>query len=193
MLFQNGSVLPAVNNVKNFEKLLNEPVSCIIILDSHLTQIGAMVRMARRHRKHVILHADLIKGLKNDEYAAEYICQSIRPHGVISTRRSVLEIAGKRGIMTILRIFLLDSRSIETSCGLLDKIHPDLIEVLPGVLPDWIAEIHRKTRLPVIAGGLIRTEREVKNAFHAGAAAVSTSNRALWKIGRSEGGNNGKK
>ncbi|WP_100488918.1 glycerol-3-phosphate responsive antiterminator [Sporolactobacillus pectinivorans] len=176
------SVIPAVNNMKDFEKLLGTPARSVIVLDSHLSQIDAIARMARQHHKSVFLHADLIQGLKNDLYAAEFICQNIRPYGIISTRANVLEVAKKRGLVTVLRIFLLDSRSIETGYRLLDQVHPDLVELLPGLIPEMIREVREKAGIPVIAGGLIRTKEEINHAFAAGAAAVSTSNRELWKF-----------
>ncbi|RYL93030.1 glycerol-3-phosphate responsive antiterminator [Sporolactobacillus sp. THM7-4] len=183
MIFNQKSVLPVVNSMKDFEKLLRRPARWIIVLDSHIAQVGEMVRMAKQNHKHIILHADMIHGLKNDEYAAEFICQNIRPNGIISTRFDILEIAKKRGLVTIQRIFLLDSRSLETSFNLFEKVRPDLIEVLPGIIPDMIREIHQAVRIPVIAGGLIRNQEEIKNAFAAGATAISTSKKDLWTFG----------
>ncbi|MDD9149452.1 glycerol-3-phosphate responsive antiterminator [Sporolactobacillus sp. CQH2019] len=180
MLFAEKSVIPAVNNMKDYEKLLEMPIRSIVVLDSYVSQIAEMVRMAKRHRKHLFLHADLIQGLKNDLYAAEFICQDVRPAGIISTRSAMLDVAKKRGLVTVLRIFLLDSRSIETSYRQLDQMRPDMVEVLPGLIPSMIGEVRRRTGIPVIAGGLIRTREEVENAFNAGAVAVSTSNKELW-------------
>lgn len=176
------SVIPAVNNMKDFEKSLEGPYETIVILDSHIAQVGNMVRMAKRRNKTVFLHADLIHGLKNDLYAAEFICQNIRPDGLISTRSEMLNIAKKRGLATVLRFFLLDSRSIETSYHQLEQVKPDMVEVLPGVIDDMIREIGTRTGIPVVAGGLIRTKEEIQKAFAAGAVAVSTSDRNLWTV-----------
>lgn len=183
-MIQSGkkSVIPAVNNMKDFEKLLTAPVQSIIVLDSHVSQIGAITRMAKQNEKHVFLHADLIQGLKNDLYAAEFICQNIRPYGIISTRANVLEVAKKRGLATVQRIFLLDSRSVETGYRLLEQVHPDFVELLPGLIPELIREVRERAGVPVIAGGLIRKESEIDHAFAAGATAVSTSNKQLWKF-----------
>jgi Glycerol-3-phosphate responsive antiterminator (mRNA-binding) len=182
VLFANKSIVPAVNNMKDFEKSLEGPYDTIVILDSHIAHVGNMVRMAKSNQKHVFLHADLIHGLKNDLYAAEFICQNIRPDGLISTHSDMLNIAKKRGLATVLRFFLLDSRSIETSYHQLAQVKPDMVEVLPGLIDDMIREIGDRTGIPVVAGGLIRTEQEIRNAFAAGAVAVSTSDRKLWNV-----------
>ncbi|WP_010630694.1 glycerol-3-phosphate responsive antiterminator [Sporolactobacillus vineae] len=182
MFFANRCIIPAVNNMKDFEKSLEGPYETIVILDSHIAQVGNMVRMAKRRNKNVFLHADLIHGLKNDLYAAEFICQNIRPDGLISTHSEMLNIAKKRGLATVLRFFLLDSRSIETSYRQLEQVKPDMVEVLPGLIDDMIREIGNRTGIPVVAGGLIRTREEIRKAFAAGAVAVSTSDRNLWTV-----------
>ncbi|CAM3149962.1 glycerol-3-phosphate responsive antiterminator [Sporolactobacillus spathodeae] len=180
MLLDGQCVVPAVNNMRSFEKLLQQPFRNLIILDSHLSQIGTMVKMGKEKGKKIFLHADLIQGLKSDLPAAEFICQNLRPYGLISTRSSVLDVAKKRGLKTVQRIFLLDSRSLETGYRLLEQVQPDMVEILPGVIPEMIRQVVNDVRVPVIAGGLIHSEHGVCAALEAGATAISTSNTSLW-------------
>lgn len=180
MILDGQKVIPAANNMKRFERLLSEPCHNLILLDSRLSLITEMVRMGKQAHKKIFVHADLIQGLKNDQAAAEFVCQSIRPYGIISTRGNMLEIGKKRGLVTVQRMFLLDSRSMETGYRLFDQVHPDMVELLPGIIPELIREIVGKVQVPVIAGGLIRTTRDVKKAINAGAAAISTSRAGLW-------------
>ncbi len=70
---------------------------------------------------------------------------------------------------------------MEKSCNLLDKTKPDYIEVLPGALTDVIAEVKERTGVPILAGGFIRTVEDVERALNAGATAITTSKRELWK------------
>jgi len=84
------------------------------------------------------------------------------------------------GVLAIQRLFLIDSGAIDTSVELARRSQPDLIEVLPGLLPQWIREVKDRTGVPVIAGGLIRTREEAAAALEAGAAAVTTSRPDLW-------------
>lgn len=130
----------------------------------------------------MILHADLVQGLKNDEYGAQFLCQVIKPDGLISTHHTVITTARKRGLIAIQRIFLLDSHSLETSYRILQSSQPDYIEVLPGVLPEVIQEIRERTHLPVLAGGFIRTPTDIQIVLKAGATAVTTSSRELWSV-----------
>lgn len=178
--FELKQVLPAVRQMKELERVLRLDHTYFALLDTHVAQLKPIVDMAKKNNKKVLLHADLVQGLKNDEHAAEFLCQEIRPAGLISTRATVLGVAKKRGLITIQRLFLLDSLSLETSYRTFDKIKPDVVEILPGLIPSMIEEVRKKTNVPVIAGGLIRTEDDVIKAIDAGAAAVSTSLQSLW-------------
>jgi glycerol uptake operon antiterminator len=182
MYFQNQKILPAAKRIKDFETLMDTAYTYIILLNCHVAQLRALIQLANKHSKKVLLHVDLIQGLRNDEHAAEFLCQQIKPAGLISTRAQVVQVAKKRSFIGIQRIFLLDTHALETSYRLLETCRPDFIEVLPGIIPHMIQEVHQHTGIPVLAGGLIRTHEEVENAISAGAVAVTTSNRSLWKL-----------
>ncbi|MGO4370026.1 glycerol-3-phosphate responsive antiterminator [Paenibacillus sp. 2TAB19] len=175
------SVLPAVRKQKDVEAVLATPYTYMVLLGGHLGQLKPLVDLAGQHGKKVLLHADLIDGLKNDEYAAEFLCQSIRPAGLISTRSTVIGRTKKNGLIAIQRLFLIDSDAIEHSYTLLEKTQPDYIEVLPGIMPDMIREVKERSGIPIIAGGLIRTAGDVSNALAAGASAITTSRKELWQ------------
>lgn len=181
LLLNGQNVLPAVHKLKDVEAVLASPFSYMVLLGGHLGQLKNIVDLANQHGKKVLLHADLIDGLKNDEYAAEFLCQSIRPAGIISTRSSVIGRTKQNGLIAIQRLFLIDSDALERSYTVLDKNRPDFIEVLPGVIPDIISEVKQRSGIPIIAGGLIRTQEHVKQAIEAGASAITTSRKELWK------------
>lgn len=178
--FDGQRIFPAARSVKEFEKLVKSDFEVIILLNSHIGQLKSLIQLAKSTNKKVFVHADLIQGLKNDEYAAQFLCQDIRPAGIISTRKNVVLTAKKNKIIAIQRLFLLDSIALESSYKLLETTQPDYIEVLPGVMPHIIQEVFKKTGIPIIAGGLIREKEEVKRALAAGAVGVTTSRQDLW-------------
>ncbi len=167
--------------MKDLEKLLTRPFKYIVILDTHIGQLQPLVQLAKSHGKQPLLHADLIGGLRNDEDAAEYLCQVIKPAGIISTRAGVITKTKQNGILAIQRLFMLDTNALEKSYALVQKTEPDYIEVLPGVIPHMIKEVKERTGIPVIAGGLVRTVEEVEEAVRAGAVAVTSSRKELWQ------------
>jgi glycerol uptake operon antiterminator len=179
--FFGQDILPAVRKMREIERLMESEFQYMILLDVHLGQIKAMVQLAKQHGKKVILHADLIQGLKSDAFATEFLCQEIKPAGIISTKANVVLTAKKKGILAIQRLFLIDSMALENSYSLLEKTKPDYIEILPGVMPHIIKEVNIRTGIPVLAGGLIRNDEDVRGALSAGAVAVTTSRTELWK------------
>jgi glycerol uptake operon antiterminator len=181
MPFHHQNILPAVRKIKDLEQLLKASFEYIVLLDSHVGQLKILVDLAKSHGKKILLHADLIEGLKNDEHAAEFLCQNIKPAGLISTRANVILKAKQNNVLAIQRLFLLDSSALEMSYSILQRTKPDFIEVLPGIMPSIIKEVHQKAGIPIFAGGLIRSAEDVENALSAGATAVTTSKKELWK------------
>ena len=175
-------LIPAVKTAKELEIVLPMPFPYMILLGGHLAQLKSWVDLAGRHGKKVLLHADLVDGLKNDEYAAEFLCQVIRPAGLISTRTSVIQKTKQNKLIAVQRLFLIDSGALESSYAMFEKARPDYIEVLPGVIPIIIQEVKERTGIPVIAGGLIRSPADVEAALAAGAQAISTSRQPLWSL-----------
>lgn len=180
MKFQGSAILPAIRTMKHYERLLASSYEHAVLLDAHVAQLKPLFAMAGQRGKKLFLHADLIHGLKNDDYAVEYVCQEFRPFGLISTKASVIVKAKQKGVLAIQRMFLLDSGALRKSYALVQKTEPDYIEVLPGILPEMIAEVRLETGIPIFAGGLIRSQDEVERALAAGATAVTTSDMALW-------------
>ncbi|WDF51645.1 glycerol-3-phosphate responsive antiterminator [Paenibacillus sp. KACC 21273] len=179
-MFHGQAILPAAKSMKQFEQILSSSYEYGVFLDTHIAQLKNIYKMANHHQKKMFLHADLVHGLKNDEYAAEYLCQEIRPYGIISTRGNMILKAKQKGVIAIQRVFMLDTIALEKSYALLQKTQPDYIEVLPGVVPHMIKEVIERTNIPVFAGGLIRTANDVEQALAAGATAVTTSNDQLF-------------
>jgi glycerol uptake operon antiterminator len=173
-------IIPAIRRLKDFENALQSEHKWIVFLETRLGQLKSLVDYARRADKKVLIHIDLIQGLKADEYGVEFLVHEVKPDGILSTRVSVLELVKKQRLLAIQRLFLLDSLSLENNVKSSKRIKADYIEVLPGTLPEVMKEIYEKTEIPIIAGGLIRTKEDVHAALATGAVAISTSNKKLW-------------
>ncbi|WP_170006446.1 glycerol-3-phosphate responsive antiterminator [Bacillus fonticola] len=182
MNFDDQYILPAVRSMKEFDKMLETSYTCGVFLDVHVGMLKSIFAYARQQERKMFLHADLIQGLKNDEYAAEYLAQEIKPYGIISTKGSTIQKARQKDVFAIQRAFIIDSSALERSVQLVKKTNPDFIEILPGVVPKVISQMKERTGKPIIAGGLIDSKEEVEAAIKAGATAVSTSNQSLWKV-----------
>lgn len=177
----NQKVLPAIRKIEDFERMLTSSYEYGVFLDMHISRLKAVYKLAEKHHKKMFLHMDLVQGLKNDEFATEYICQEIQPYGVVSTKGAVILKAKQKGVKTVQRVFLLDSSSLEKSYSLIARTQPDYIELLPGLMPKFIKEVRCRTGKEIFAGGLIETADDVEQAIAAGASAITTSEKALWK------------
>lgn len=174
-------IVPACADMKSFEKFLESPYEIGIILEVHISMIKHIMRLANQHGKKIMFHMDLINGIHNNEYGTEYICQEFKPFGLISTKGSVIQKAKQNGVLAIQRMFLIDSHGLKKTLALIEKVNPDYVEVLPGILPRMIRSLKETIAVPLLAGGLIRSPDDVEKALASGATAVTTSDRTLWK------------
>lgn len=173
-------IMPAVRQLKDFDKALSSEHTWIVLLETRLSQLKQLVTYAKKENKKVLIHIDLIQGLKADEYGVEFIAREIKPEGIISTRGSVIDSVKKYDLIAIQRLFLLDSLSIDSNVRISGRTKADYIEVLPGTMPQLIKKIQKVTDIPIIAGGLLTTQEDINVAFEAGSIAVTTSSTSLW-------------
>lgn len=139
-----------------------------------------MVQDAHAGGKRVFLHLDLAEGLGRDDAAVRWCVDHLHVDGLISTRPSLLKLASELGVLTIQRLFLMDSSSFDHGKRLLKNTPPDMAEVLPGIAPKAIRQLCEALDKPVIAGGLVTEPREIALALQAGALAVSVGRPQLW-------------
>lgn len=175
---------PVIAAVKGREMLLRAvqtPVAAVFLLGGDLFTLPEMVRLAHAGGKLCFVHLDLIDGLGRDAAGVKWLARTVRPAGVLSTRPPLLKVAVQEGMRTVLRIFLIDSSSLETGVRMAAGCSPDLVEVMPGLVFRAIRALSARIDAPVIAGGMMEHAEDVKAALSAGAMAVSTSSEALWR------------
>ena len=180
--FMANPVIAAVRDVCGLNSALKSPVEFVFLLDASLMNIRQRVQQIRGAGKKAFVHLDMVAGLGKDAGALEFLWEDCRPDGVILTKPNMIQTARHLGFITVQRLFVLDSLSVQTGLKIANESRPDFIEVMPGgVVAKIIAQIRQKSSVPVIAGGLIETRDEVADLLKAGALAVSTSKADLWK------------
>ena len=168
-------IIQAVSTMKEFEKFMKSQDEYVILMDLHLAFIEEMIRTAHVHKKKVFLHLDLIKGLTSDECGCEYACQVLHADGIISTKAKVIESGKKNRKITILRLFLIDSKSLEKGISLCNTLQPDYVEVLPGIASSILPYIREHTNTKIMCGGLLKSKDQIQECIQAGACAVTIS------------------
>lgn len=181
-LLTDSPVIAAVRNEEQLETAICSPCKVVFLLFGEICGVVEMVNRLQKAGKKVVVHVDLITGLGQKEAAVDYLCQVAKADGIISTRAHLVHRASEQGYFSALRIFAIDSMvegNIKREIG---KAKPDVIEILPGSIPKFIARISGIVRLPIVAGGLICDKSDVLAALSAGAWAVSTSREELWEL-----------
>ena len=126
---------------------------------------------------------DLIKGIQNDKYGVQFLCQKYHADGIISTKPSVIEYAKKNHCISVLRVFLIDSRSVEKGSLLANELQPDYVEVFPAIVPFAVEAMRKHCDIEIIGGGLIRNHEDIEQCLQQGMIAVTTSNLNLCEEG----------
>jgi glycerol uptake operon antiterminator len=130
----------------------------------------------------LLVHIDLIAGLENSEAGMEYLAGLGRLAGVVSVHHHLSRPARKLGLLSIVRLFVSDSRAVERGVGIANKSDADAIEILPAAAAVKVAADFKACRLPRIAGGLCRTEEDVREALDSGCRAVTSTRPEIWRL-----------
>lgn len=176
-------VIAAVREEADVRQAADSPVAAVFLLGGSILSLSGAVNMLREKGKQVFVHIDLCDGLGRDAAAVQWCARNLRLNGLISTRPTLLRAASEEGLVTIQRMFLMDSASLTSGLKLMRGNLPDMVELLPGVVPKAIEEVRRRLEIPVIAGGMVTEDSEVAQALAAGALAVSSSEKGLWRMG----------
>ena len=172
-LLERTPVIPAVKEPETLDRALCHDGAAVFLLCGDILNIGELVDRVHRAGKQAVIHADLIAGMALRRCGAD---------GIISTRPHLIRRGRELGMLTVLRVFAIDSKAVsnlgkETGIGM-----PDLIEVLPGTIYKVIARLSRELPVPLIAGGLLADKADVTAALSAGALCVSASDPELWDL-----------
>ena len=182
-MLENNPVIAAVKDMEGLEKCCQlEDIKVVFILFGDILNIPDIVGKVKAAEKLAVVHVDLINGLGSREIAVDYIKNNTGADGIISTKPSLVKRGRELGIFTVMRYFLIDSMALENIRSTQNGVRPDVIEVLPGLMPEIIRKVCQSSRTPIIAGGLITDKKSVMAALSAGAVCVSSTNQAVWTM-----------
>lgn len=181
-IFEANPVIAAVKDMGDIEKCASSDIKVVFILFGDICSIPDIIAKVKEAGQMAVVHIDLITGLGSKEVAVDYIRTNTQADGIISTKPALVRRGKELGLFTVLRYFLIDSMALENIKIQQNSVKPDVIEVLPGLMPDVIRSICRHSRVPVIAGGLIKDKKSVLDALAAGAICVSSTNHNVWKM-----------
>ncbi|WP_246238192.1 glycerol-3-phosphate responsive antiterminator [Alkalicoccus luteus] len=175
-----SQVIAAISREDQIEQAIQSKCNMAFLLTGDICGMEDVVRRLQNGGMSVFIHLDLIEGLKSDKKAVEFIAQNIKPEGIITTKPFLVKIAKSMNLITIQRLFILDTTAFQKGLQMIENSKPDAIEILPGIIPKVVDRIAKQNDIPIITGGLLETKQEVMNCLEAGALATSVGCTDLW-------------
>ncbi|MBV9608985.1 MAG: glycerol-3-phosphate responsive antiterminator [Acidobacteria bacterium] len=181
LLLEQSPIIPCVRSPEFLEQAARAHGKIVYFLCGDPEILPDMSSVVNSAGKVPIVNVDLVQGLSRDATAIGFLARN-GVRGIISTHPEPLRAARALEMYTIERTFLLDSAALETALRSIDRVQQDAVEVLPAmVAPHLLRQLHNtRPDIPVIAGGLISTFREIEQLRAQGIISVSVSNTALW-------------
>ena len=107
-------VIAAVKDMEGLEDCLSlENIQVVFLLFGDICSIAGLVDRVKNAGKIAMVHTDLISGLaSNKEIAVDFLHRTTRMDGIISTRPNFISRARELGLITILRLFVIDSMAL---------------------------------------------------------------------------------
>src|SRR5699024_312171 len=99
----------------DLEKTSNAKSSIMIQIKADLLTLKAITNKIKETDNLIFVHMDLIKGLKRDVSAVRFLTNNIGIDGIVSTHASLIKIAKRLQLLSIQRVFILDTDSIKQS------------------------------------------------------------------------------
>lgn len=183
LLLRQTRIIPAVRSPEFLPQSRQSPGKIVYFLFGDPESTSQLMEVVAAADKAPIVNIDLAAGFARDHAAVAYLAHR-QVQGIISTHPEPLRAARDLGLFAIKRTFLLDSAALDSALRSLDQFMPDALEVLPAMAaPHIVKRLHEMyPTLPVIAGGLITSLREIEALIEQGINAVSVSDSRLWVI-----------
>lgn len=176
---ENLRIIAAVRSSEELNLAVKSKVEIIFMLAPNIASLKEQADSVHKAGKKLFIHLDLAEGIGKDEYGILFAKEQ-GADGIISTRTNIIKLAKKAGMFTVQRFFIVDSHSIDTTIESLKSSKPDMIEIMPGIIPKVIKRLKKDLDMPIVAGGLIETQDEIKEAISCGAKAISIGKREFW-------------
>lgn len=180
-LLEQSPVLPAVKDEDALPRALRCESRVVFLLGGDLLSIRRWIDLTHKAGKQAAVHLDLVGGLAPREVAVDWLQQQ-GADGIISTRPHLIRRGRELGLLSVLRVFAIDSKAVGNLQKETEMVTPDVIEILPGTLPRVIERLSKKIPVPLIAGGLMTDKSDIVSALQAGALCASTSDEELWEV-----------
>ena len=177
---EDSPIIAAIKDDEGLKKCVESDSRVVFILYGDILSISDIVTTVKNAGKIAMVHIDLITGLSSKEITVDFLKKYTTADGIITTKPNLIKRAKDLDFYTILRVFLLDSMAYENIDRQVKTAKPDVIEVLPALMPKIVSKVCKLSSAPVIAGGLVSEKEDVMTLLQAGAISISSTNENVW-------------
>ena len=133
--FEDEPIIAAVKSEEQLTRAIASDCNIIFFLFGNICNISSLVKRVADAGKHSLVHADLVNGLAAKEIAADFIRSYTCADGIISTKPQLLRHAREVGLVTVLRVFVLDSMALDNIDKLRTACNPTSSSWCPASCP----------------------------------------------------------
>lgn len=182
-MFLNNTIIPSVRKYKHFEQALACASEYVLLSEANIGNLQSLIGKCHQRGKKCLFTWSYWAVLNPTRRGS--VCSKITTRLMVLFRPISRPYAmPKEGLLTIFRVLLIDSRSLDHSIDIVKHNPPDAIEILPAEYACQCLElISRNLKgfdVIFIAGGFVKRKYLVDKIFHAGFKGITTSEPGLW-------------
>lgn len=179
---EDSPIICAIKDEDGLKRCKESESKIVFILYGDICNIAEIVETVKAYGKLAMVHLDLIAGLSPKEIAVDFIKKYTKADGIITTKPALIRRAKELSLYTILRFFVIDSMAYSNIEKQLKSVRPDIIEILPALMPKVLERICKVCNVPVIAGGLVAEKTDIMELLEVGVSSVSSTNPEVWNL-----------
>lgn len=174
-------IIPSVRREKDFAEAMNALSRYVLLSGQDIDTLAHWTMEAHKANKIVLANPGLIGGLDPSPIGLKLLKTHFGVDGILSPNLQQLRVAQKEGLFCIQRIFLFDSQSWDTGLKALAESTVDAVEILPGTMAPKFASALKRKGVAMLAGGFIKTRKQVKELYAMGFMGATTTAKDLWR------------
>lgn len=179
-LLNTPQIIASITKPEQIQAALQSMAARVILMTGDILTLSSIVQQFQLAHKQVYVHLEMVDGLGRDSSAVQYLAKTFNIDGIVSTKSNAISAARNVGIRSIQRVFAIDSAAIDTAVKMIGQVKPNEVELMPGLMPRVIRDVKQRIEQPLIVGGLIRNEEEIRTALENGADYVSIGDQRFW-------------
>lgn len=173
-------IIASITEADQIPNAITSEVRRVTLMTGTVNNLKPIIEQLHDSGKQVFVHIEMVGGIGRDASSIQYLAEVFKVDGIVTTKSNAVAAAKQAGILSIQRFFAIDSSAVETAVRMIKTCDPDEVELMPGLMPRVIRDVKQKIKQPLIVGGLIRHDDEIRLALENGADFVSIGDSRFW-------------